>query len=724
MSRSPAVRTGARSAAAVAVLLAAGAAVADVSIDVLSGDKAKGTVDPADESEVYRMHVPTGSRITVKAKGAGGFLPSLRLEDPMLQPRASGAESGASASISGFEANASGFWSAIVGARSGGTGGYSLSVKWTVPRSAEFDVATVDSAPATAVVYLAGGSKVSASTQSDDSVVAVIVGVTGPGMFESANDGDDEHDFTAPATGQYVYTVTRSAPGNSGLLLRIKPPKKSKRKIDVTARTIGGDGESFAVGAVLGPDGGQVVVPDLGLGGGLDDISGSGVSLPSGALGFPGVIVVGTAPQLDPNGDPQPVGPTVSFGPDGLRFTQGTQATITIPWDSALAGGSSDSVTIYTRDAKGKVTAVPRPYDFSTPGFVSIPTSHFSSYVATAVPPAAPALGIGEVISPLNGSDIADATGFGNAQRVLWYTTNDMRLSQIVSGVGGLSVESFAGGGASTADGTNRSQFAFGTALTSVFEFGGDVYVATATAVYKVDLATDQVFRVAGSQGTAGDAGDGGAATAATFTLIGDLFVDSAGTIYVTDLARNRIRAIDNAGAIDAFVGTGAAGDPVDGEPAAQSNLTQVSGITEGSQSGHFFVVEANRVDRVRSDTGNIQVWSGAPDDSTGCTTGQTGAGAARFTKLGSISADPDRGQLYVTDESCNAVYMVNEAFGEVRPVYGTPPTPGFSATGAQTGALDTPRSVVAVPSVGGVRSFHFLDVGNNRVRSLNFTSP
>ncbi|MCG3135488.1 MAG: hypothetical protein HMLKMBBP_03147 [Planctomycetes bacterium] len=707
-------------AACGAVLAGGGTAAADVLVDVLSGDKSKGTVNPSGERESYRMALPVGSRITVKAKGLKGFLPSLALEDPSPETAAQGTEKGASAAVSGFTATSSGVWSAVVGSRTGATGDYSLSVKWTVPKALEFDVETEDEAPVLVPVYLAGGSRITASTRSDDETETVLESVSGPDGYESPNDGG-AHEFTAPVTGEYGFRISRAAPGFGGLVLRIKPPKKSKRKIDVTSKTLGSGADAFAIGAVIGPGGGEVFVPDLGIGG-LDDISGSGVSIPGGALAFPGVILVGSAPALDPEGDEAPVGATVSFGPDGLQFQDGLQATLTIPWNIGLAGGSPDDVVIYTRNAKGVVTEVPRPYDFSTPGFVSFPASHFSSYVAAASPSSG--MGIGDIDTFGTGLDIAEATGFGNAQRLLWMCTGGVVLREYVDDAGAPTAQDFAGGGASSADGTSRLAFDFGTTLTSVFEFAGDVYVSTDLVVYRIDLSTNQVFRVAGIRGDSGDSGDGGAPTAARFTSITDLFVDSAGVLFVTDGGANRIRAIDVAGTIDAFAGDGSTGAPAAGEAASQASLTLVRGIAEGSQDGHYFVVETNRVDRVRSDTGVIEVWSGQPDASTGCVTTTSGAAAAAYSRLTSIAADPDRGQLYVTDNDCHAIYMVSEANGSVQVLFGTPPDPGMSLAGALSGALASPGSVVAESAVGGVRSIVFRDTGNGIVRSLRFTSP
>src|SRR6185295_4564935 len=159
--------------------------------------------------------------------------------------------------------------------------------------------------------------------------------------------------------------------------ITIKQPRAVKTKVILTDAVLGAASDHFAQTTTIGRDGG-IATP----GTGGTPIDGASVSFPNGAVSSPTSIVVGTGAPV-PSQTPQTggVGPTIVFGPEGLRFSKA--ATITIPFDPSAFDGDTSTLTVYTRDAKGKITAVPPPLTIDPlAGTVSFQASHFSAFRA------------------------------------------------------------------------------------------------------------------------------------------------------------------------------------------------------------------------------------------------------------------------------------------------------------------------------------------------------
>jgi hypothetical protein len=454
-----------------------------------------------------------------------------------------------------------------------------------------------------------------------------------------------------------------------------------------------------------------VVVPDVGTG--PFAITGSGVSVPSGALALPGAIVVGTSREFDPRGDDTPIAAPVSFGPEGQKFAQ--PVTMKIPVDLASVGGDTTLVKIFTRDAKGKESLVPGPYDFSESGYVSFPSSHFSSYVA-ATASQGPPTGYSTFTGGLTlANDVTPASGFGDISRVGFVAdgSNIVKTLRFASGSGFI-LENFAGGGVSTSDGSARLQYNFGGTPRAVLEDAGILYVATATDVFAIDLSTDQVTQFAGTR-TSGDAGDDGPATSATFTNIVDLSGDSGGNIYIADAGAFRIRAVDSSGNVVAVVGGGAS--LADGVAADQASIGVTTAPVAFGAVGQVFFAEAHRV-RFVDISGNVQTLSGS-QTFTSCGSGSTGPTHSRFSNLTSITMDIPNQVFYVGDEGCEVVYSILLSDGTTTNIAGTPGSPGSTADFSGLGAIANPRGVTFV----GPGEILFAENGDGsfRIRQLLF---
>lgn len=731
----------AAAAAGVAAAIAPGLLLADVDLGIRSGDSVKGTFSPGDEEESFAIDVPTGARLTVKSKAAKrGAPPRLTLRGPDDGVVVVGLEKGTKSTLAGFVVATGGPHRVVMTSRDGVTvGDYQFTCAWkpqrtftgilALPGGAEERTLRFGADAGAAVTFDVKAAKGSGALPRIVRVVGADAYSLDLGSAEAHAASDREGPVVLPRGGEYEVVVDGAgAAGDVVVRISVRPPKGSKRKIDVSSRALGaasGPASGVAVGKVIGGEGGSVAVPDLGLGGGPGDISGSAVTIPKGALPAGTAIFVGTAPGIDPKDGASPLGPAVTFGPDGTKF--GTKAApadakITIPIDLSLVGGDTTQVTVYTRNAKGKVSPVPGPYDFSVDGFVSFPTSHFSAYQASAVLPGDPTSSLQTLVGGLGGGAPADvATAFGSSGQ-LYYVAHGSVLYAVGFNTSpppfGLVATPFAGTGATTPAGTTaiaRANFKFGGGLQSVVSTGSAVYVGDGPQVWKIDLFDDTVARHFGT-GTAGDSGDNGAATAAEIRAADDLFVNSQGILLVVDTQSGRIRGVDATGTAFTLAGTGTNAVSADGAAIAGRDLNEPASIVEHpSAQGVYLVAERDRVRVLDTNNDTLATLAGATDGARGCAVGPPSE--TRFTRLTSVTVDVLSETVFVGDESCHTIVEIPLDGSETSFVAGDPNIPGFTpdaATIAGKIRIDRPRGLLAAAGL-----LVFLDAGNGALRSI-----
>lgn len=139
---------------------------------------------------------------------------------------------------------------------------------------------------------------------------------------------------------------------------------------------------------------------------------------------------------------------------------------------------------------------------------------------------------------------------FGNPMDVAFDTAGNMFIADAgrnsvrkVDGAG--TMQTLAGGGTLTADGTPGPQFGFGTISWGLAVDGyGNVFVGTtgvgAKRIYKIDAAAPHAVRAVAGTGTEGFAGDGGPALQARMRWIYSLDFDGQGNLYFGDVSRIR----------------------------------------------------------------------------------------------------------------------------------------------------------------------------------------
>jgi len=180
---------------------------------------------------------------------------------------------------------------------------------------------------------------------------------------------------------------------------------------------------------------------------------------------------------------------------------------------------------------------------------------------------------------------------------VLVCDQGNYRLRKI--GLGGI-IQTIAGTGVSesTGNGGPASAAGLGSVGAAVADSSGNVYVIDHPVVRRIDVGgIITVF----AGGGAANPGDGGLATDAAL-MPSRLCVDGAGNVYISEMALDRVRRVAaGTGIITTVAGTGISGYNGDGIPATTAQLNAPDGIAVTSDGLFLFVADSqnHRVRRV-----------------------------------------------------------------------------------------------------------------------------
>jgi len=181
----------------------------------------------------------------------------------------------------------------------------------------------------------------------------------------------------------------------------------------------------------------------------------------------------------------------------------------------------------------------------------------------------------------------------------------------------------------------------------------GNIYLVDNVTQRIRKVATNGIITTVAGTGATGYAGDGGAATNATFNFIHGLTADPAGVLYIADHGNHRIRRIDTNGIITTFAGNGTGGFSGDGGAATSAELDLPNNLGMDPWGNLYIADNGNNRIRKVGTNGIITTVAGKG------TSGYTGDGgvATNATLKSPWSATADSfGNAYIADSSNNAI--------------------------------------------------------------------
>ncbi len=240
---------------------------------------------------------------------------------------------------------------------------------------------------------------------------------------------------------------------------------------------------------------------------------------------------------------------------------------------------------------------------------------------------------------------------------------------------------------------------------------GGAVYIADAQNFRVRIIDPNGIINTYAGSGLFRSSPDGTPSTSMQLSGPTGVAADSAGNLFIADFGLSRIRKVTKNGLSSTIAGTGAAGSPIDGQPAAGSRLAGPFDVAAGPDGSLYIADSFNFAIRRISPQGIISRFAG------GGSTVQDG-GPATATQLNqpqSVAVDAN-GVVYISDTANHRIRKVARD-GTITTIAGTG-TAGFlgdngPATQAQ---LSTPRSV-RVDTSGNV---FVADFGNRRIRKVS----
>lgn len=223
-------------------------------------------------------------------------------------------------------------------------------------------------------------------------------------------------------------------------------------------------------------------------------------------------------------------------------------------------------------------------------------------------------------------------------------------------------ISTFAGNGSPgyAGDGGAATSATFYLPTAVATDKSNNVYVADyQVGVVRKISASGTITTVAGN-GSTGYSGDGGPATAAQLNGPSALGLDPAGNLYIAQLGDSRVRMVATNGIISTIAGNGSDGYIGEGLPAVSSELAAPAGVVADGNGNVFIAVLGNRVMRVSPDgTLNTIAGNGLPGYAGDCGP----AGGSQVNVPQGVAMDAS-GNLYVADSGNNAIRLLSAAAG------------------------------------------------------------
>lgn len=221
------------------------------------------------------------------------------------------------------------------------------------------------------------------------------------------------------------------------------------------------------------------------------------------------------------------------------------------------------------------------------------------------------------------------------------------------------------------------------------------------------------IINLIAGTGTAGYGGDGGPAASAMLIDCDGIAADGSGNLYLADTHNQRVRKINSSGVISTLAGNGSAGFAGDGGQAAAASLALPQGVAVDSRGNVYIADTGNNRIRMVNSAGMISTIAG--NGSQGFAGDGVSAIAAQLNAPSRVAVDSS-GNVWFSDNGNNAVRRISTD-GNIHTVAGTGQS-GFSGDGgpAVSAQLNNPNGL-AVDSTGGLL---IADTGNLRIRRVD----
>jgi uncharacterized protein YjdB len=246
----------------------------------------------------------------------------------------------------------------------------------------------------------------------------------------------------------------------------------------------------------------------------------------------------------------------------------------------------------------------------------------------------------------------------------------------------------------------------------------GNIYFCDANTSRIRKVTPSGIITTIAGTGTAGYSGDGLPATAAQLNQPSGLAMDAAGNLYIGDINNQCVRMINTSGIISTFAGTGVAGYSGDGFAASTATFRNPYQLAFDSRGDLYIVDQHNCVIRkVTMSTGIISTVAGM-FSTTGSFSGDGGPATAANLRFPNCIALDASDNLYISDNGNHRIRMVNTA-GIINTFAGSA-TFGFAGDGGPATAATAALYYPAGLRVDAAGNLIFCDAGNNRIRMVN----
>jgi trimeric autotransporter adhesin len=249
-----------------------------------------------------------------------------------------------------------------------------------------------------------------------------------------------------------------------------------------------------------------------------------------------------------------------------------------------------------------------------------------------------------------------------------------------------------------------------GTPFSITVDMSDNVYFTETHRIRKITAATGIINTIAGS-GTSGYTGDGGPAINAQLAFPESITSDNAGNLYISDAANNVIRKITAAtGIITKYAGGGAGGD---GGPAISADISYPDAIVADA-AGNLYLSENNRIRFINAATGIINTVAG---NGTGGNTGDDGDASYATFNSPRYLAVSRAGNLYIHDYNHFVIRKITGATNIISNYCGNY-TKGTSGIGGPASEAQLYQfNNVTVDRAGNI---YVTDINNNKVYRID----